>query len=166
MANRAATKTGLLLVFLTLAAYAYAPAGEFLWDDEMIVGMLSNPHIEPLRQVFNIDTLEVRNYFRPLANLSFVVDHVFWGLNPLGFRLSNVLYHALVVLALFGLLKRHFGQKGAFWAAALFAVHPVHAETVTPVFARCGIFEAILLPALWFLTSGFLSWSVFWCVFF
>ena len=143
----------LLLGFLTLAAYAYAPAGEFLWDDEMIVGMLTNPHIDPLKQVFNPATLEVRNYFRPIANLSFVADFHIWGLNPLGFHLSNILYHLCVVLALFWVLGRHFSLTGAFWSAALFAVHPLHAETVTPVFSRCGIFEAILLPGLW-LFSG------------
>ncbi len=76
-------------------------------------------------------------YFHPLTWLSLQLDAQIFGLDPTGFHLVNTLMHALNVLLFLGLCRT---LSGAFWpsvlAAALFAVHPMHVESVVWITER------------------------------
>ena len=76
-------------------------------------------------------------YYRPLLNLSFRLDYLLWGMNPFGFHLTNVVIHTLVVLLLYVVTRVVFQQRlVAIVASLLFAVHPIHVESVAFVSAR------------------------------
>jgi len=96
-------------------------------------------------------------YYRPLAVLSNWVDRQLWGLNPAGFHVTNWLLHLGVTLAFFAFLRAALRRDDVPLAAALlFAVHPVHPESVTfisgrvdPLAALFGVLALLLLTRSW-----------------
>ena len=149
----------LLAAVLTLATYLPSLAGEFVWDDVVLIE--NSPATmggRPLRQFFlepfwEADSLTPhRNlYYRPLVNLSYALDYRIHGLNSAGYRITNFAFHLTNVVLLFCLLRR-MGTTG--FVAALFsatwALLPRLAENVawisgrTDVFAATGVFAALL----------------------
>lgn len=91
-------------------------------------------------------------YFRPILSSLFTINYALFGTSPLGWHLVNVLIHAAVTLLVFVVSKEMTGRKlVAVVAAALFAVHPVHAEAVAWVSGVTDPLMALfLLPAFYF----------------
>lgn len=118
------------LVLLTLAVYFPALRGGFVWDDDNHV--TENPTLTSWRGLRDI-WLGVREnatcQYYPLTFTAFWVQHRFWGLNPLPYHLVNVVLHGLNAV-LFWILLRRWRLPGAWAAAAVFAVHPIHAMSV------------------------------------
>ena len=81
--------------------------------------------------------------WHPLAWLSHALDCELFGLDPRGHHLTNLLLHTANTLLLFLLLRRMTGAlwRGAF-VAALFAVHPMHVESVAWVSERKDVLSA------------------------
>jgi tetratricopeptide (TPR) repeat protein len=71
------------------------------------------------------------NPWHPLTWLSFMLDYKLYGLNPSGYHITNVVLHILNTLLLFLILSRmtHTVWRSAF-VSALFALHPLHVESV------------------------------------
>ena len=66
-----------------------------------------------------------------MMTFGYLLCYKIFGFSPLGFHLTNVAFHAAVVCMLFFLTRRMFGNCIlAFAAAALFALHPIHTESV------------------------------------
>ena len=75
--------------------------------------------------------------YTPLVELSFMLEKHFFGLAPGLFHLTNVLLHGLNALLVFLFLRRLTGKADVAWlAAAFFAVHPLHVESVAWVTER------------------------------
>lgn len=75
---------------------------------------------------------------RPVAALSFMIDALFWGANPVGYHLTNLLLHACAA-TLVGLIARRFAPERvlpAIAATLLFTVHPAHAEPLAWITGR------------------------------
>jgi hypothetical protein len=91
-------------------------------------------------------------YFRPLVALSFVADHALWGLAPWGFHLTNLLLHAATTLVVYAIALRLLASgAAAFSAAALFALHPCHAEAVLWVSGRTDLLAGLASAAAFLL---------------
>ena len=144
--RRFSDSDALLLGFLVLCAFlAYANTlfNAFVYDDNTQV--LNNPYIQSfdhLREIFTttvwsyIGAQGVTNYFRPLMTFGYLLCYQVFGPLAYGFHLANVLLHVGVVGVLFLLTARIFGSRLlAFVAALLFALHPVHSESVAWVAA-------------------------------
>ena len=88
-------------------------------------------------------------FWHPLTWISLMIDHELWGLNPGGYHLTNVLLHLTATLLLFAGLRRLTGAvvQSAF-VAALFAVHPLHVESVAWIAER----KDVLSGCFWMLT--------------
>lgn len=92
------------------------------------------------------------NWF-PIVWISYGVDYAIWGLNPMGYHLTNILLHMLntllVVLLTARLLKEAFGalnDTGFFMAALvgiIFGLHPLHVESVVWVSERKDVLYAL-----------------------
>jgi len=91
-------------------------------------------------------------YFRPIFNSLFTINYALFGTSPFGWHLVNVLIHGAVTLLVFLVSERITGrQLIAVVTAALFAVHPVHAEPVAWVSGVTDPLMALfLLPAFYF----------------
>jgi tetratricopeptide (TPR) repeat protein len=139
---------GLLLV--TFVAYIPALNGEFVWDDNAYVS--ENPLLRDLdglkRIWFSTDTPQ----YYPLVFTTFWVEYHLWGLDTTGYHVVNVLLHALNAL-LIGLVLRALGLRWGWWVALLFALHPVHVESVAWITERKNVLSALfyLLSLLAFL---------------
>jgi hypothetical protein len=91
-------------------------------------------------------------FYRPLSNLSFAVDHAVWGLNPAGYQLTSALLLAGCAWAVWLLATRLLGagaRFGSSLALAVFVLSSLHFE-VLPVPPRrpellCCLFVALAL---------------------
>ncbi len=135
-----------------VAVYSGALRGDFVWDDWFLV--VENPRIQSLGHlaslftedyVFVPETNFAYGYYRPLASLSFVADYHFWGLDPFGFHLTNVLLHATAsLLAVLLAARLGLGAAAASACGLLFAVHPIHTENVAWIAGRTDLLAFVL----------------------
>jgi Flp pilus assembly protein TadD len=86
----------------------------------------------------------ISHNWQPLTVLSHMLDCQLFGLNPGGHHFTNVLLHTAAVILLFLLLNE---MSGALWpsafAAALFAIHPLRAESVAWIAERKDVLSAL-----------------------
>ncbi len=116
-----------LLLIVTAAVYAPAWHGAPVWDDAGHLTRAELQSVDGLRRIWT-DIGATQQYY-PVVHTAFWVQHQLWGDTTLGYHLVNILLHAtsawLVVLILLRL-----GVPGAWLAGLIFAVHPVHVESV------------------------------------
>lgn len=147
-------KSYVLLVVLAITCVVYAPIlqGDFVnWDDP--VHVLNNLAVrslslEGLKEMFQ---QTVNGIYIPLTTLSFAVEYSFAGYNAFIYHLDNLLLHLGIVVFVF-LLSRQLGLSavGAGIAAGIFAIHPLHVESVAWVTERKDVLYAFFyLWALW-----------------
>lgn len=116
-----------LLLLVTLAAYAPAWHGGMVWDDNR---HLTSPELRDLGGLGRIwFELGATQQYYPLAHSAFWLQHRLWGDDTTGYHLVNIALHALSAL-LVGALLRRLAVPGAMLAAVIFALHPVHVESV------------------------------------
>jgi protein O-mannosyl-transferase len=128
------------LVCLTLAAYAPAIGAGYVWDDDS--WLTGNTAVADPHGLHTIWTSVPRMQYYPLLFTSFWLEHSLYGFDPLGYHLVNILLHACNAFLL-GLILSSLGVPGAFWIAALFAVHPVHVESVAWVTERKNVLSGL-----------------------
>ena len=125
-----------LLVLLVLLANLNVLDNRFLnWDDPLLV--TGNPRVQmsslgDLLRVFDpSDALAGKHLeWIPLRDSVYALIFYFFGLDPAPFHLVQLLFHALVVVALFITARPWVGERAAVVGTALFAVHPIHVEAV------------------------------------
>jgi len=117
---------GLGLVAAVVLCFSPALPGDFLWDDDLHITV--NPTIVGPLGLKEIWTTAAANYF-PLVLTNFWVQHALWGLNPFGYHVVTLLFHALAAVLLGRVLVR-LNVRGAWLGAALWALHPVQVESV------------------------------------
>ncbi len=152
----------LLLAFLVaLAALPYLNTlhNLFVYDDTTQI--VNNPYLQNFHHLKEIFTTPVwsflggdypRNYYRPLMSFGYLVCFQLFGPAPLAFHLVNLVLNLLVVLLLFFVTWRMLDDRLlAFVAAGLFAVHPIHSESVAWIAAVTDLELALLyLLTFWF----------------
>ena len=154
-----------LLLFVLVAFATYAPSlnGELIWDDHYLVG--ENPFFRS--PVFSVEVFKrhlfaesFSTYYRPVQNLSYMLDYWLWGNSPLGYHCTNVLIHALAAWLLFLLLKRLLpalwknaagAAVGAPLVSLVWLVHPVHNAAVAYISGRADSLAALFALAAWLL---------------
>ena len=120
---------GWLVALIAAVIVAYSPAleGGFLWDDDAHV---TGPELRSLAGLWRIwtDPGATQQYY-PLLHSAFWLEHRLWGNAVLGYHLVNVVLHATCAWLLLRVLRR-LQVAGGLLAAAIFALHPVHVESV------------------------------------
>ncbi len=145
--------TALLLALVTLLLFARTAGHEFLlYDDNLYV--TENARVQQgltwSGVAWAFTTLHAGNW-HPLTWLSHMLDVRLFGLDPGPHHLVNVVLHAANTVLLYLILLRMTGApwRSAF-VAALFAVHPLHVESVAWVAERKDVLSAFFfLLTLW-----------------
>ncbi len=138
------------LVVLVLAVFAQARQHEFVNLDDGIY-VVRNAALDAglsRERVVEIFTQPFFGNLIPLTLLTYHVDHALWGKQPGGYVLTNVALHALATCLLFAALRRMTGRTGpSAFVAAVFAVHPLHVETVAWISERKGVLAGVFWMA-------------------
>jgi len=122
------------LVMLVFVAYANILGNFFTnWDDEHLI--VKNKGIRSLDLLFLLRNFHIS--YPPLTVLSHSLDHLFWGFNPIGYHLTDIMLYALSVLTFFFICVCLLGDSRAgFLAGAIFLLHPLHVESVAWLSSR------------------------------
>ncbi|HAJ26671.1 MAG TPA: hypothetical protein DCG53_05410 [Syntrophus sp. (in: bacteria)] len=142
----------LCIALLTFAVYGQVKDHAFVdFDDYEYI--TENPHVRSGLSIDNIVwafTSYHSNNWHPITWISHMVDVQLFGLNPAGHHLVNVCFHLLNTILLLLLLRQMTGNlwPSAF-VAALFALHPLHVESVAWAAER----KDVLSTFFWLLTT-------------
>jgi protein O-mannosyl-transferase len=140
-----------IIIYLFLAAISVTVFGQTIrydfvnFDDDLYV--YNAPAIQAGLTIKGIalafTTPHARNW-HPLATISHMLDCQLYGLKAGGHHATNILLHTIAVLLLFRVLRQ---MTGAVWrsvvVAVLFAVHPLHVESVAWVSERKDVLSAV-----------------------
>ncbi|MBN2294755.1 MAG: tetratricopeptide repeat protein [Pirellulales bacterium] len=137
----------LALIALVAIAYCSTLWSGFIWNDIGHVRTEANfMGASGLGQIW-MDIETVPEYY-PLVRSSFWFDHQLWDRLTFGYHISSFLFHALAAVVLWRTLVL-LDVPGAWFAAAIFAVHPINVESVAWISERanvlCGLFYLMTL---------------------
>src|SRR6266404_8038871 len=166
------------IVLIAIAVLVHAPAlqGQRIWDDQYLAH--DNPFIkspilipESFRHYLFLDSLSA--HYRPVQNISYIFDYLFWNTDEFGFHLTNVLLHAGSGILLYFLLRQLFASlflrrvpvavrdrvqrrfpwlsMTAFSVAMIWVVHPVHSAAVDYISGRADSLAFLFASAGWLL---------------
>ena len=134
------------LVVITWLVFGQTVRYDFVnYDDNEYV--YANPAItsglNPHGIIYAFSGMHARNW-HPLTTLSHMLDCQLWGVRAGGHHFTNIVLHTIAVVLLFLVLQQ---MTGAIWqsafVAALFAVHPLHVESVTWISERKDVLSAV-----------------------
>src|ERR1700730_14181627 len=177
----------LLLAVVAVIVHAPALQGERIWDDSYLAHdspFIKSPLLilEAFRHYLFLDSFSV--YYRPVQNISFIVDYFFWNTDAYGFHLTNVLLHAASGVLLYFLLRHLFASLflrrvsivvraralrrlplislAAFFVALTWVVHPVHSAAVDYISGRADSLAFLFASGGWllFLRAKKAAWPI------
>jgi len=92
------------------------------------------------------------NYYRPVQSLLLIINYKIWGINPVGFHITNILFHLLCAIFVYkvGLLLFNGDKLIALIAAAVFAVHPVNNEPLARATSGEGVLGFFMVASLYY----------------
>ncbi len=148
-----------LLIVIAGLPYLNSQWNSFVQDDNRQI--LSNPYLRNfshLREIFATNVWSyvgaqgMTNYYRPLMTLGYLICYQLFGPMAYGFHLANLVLNAAVVCLVFLVTERAFHNRTlGFVAAVIFALHPVHSESVDWIAAVTDLqLTFFYLLAFWF----------------
>jgi len=154
-----------LIVFAATAlAFLPALAGGFIdWDEGSL--LVRNPWyrgLGPANLAWMFSTTRM-GHWMPLNWISFGFDYVIWGMNPLGYHLTNLVLHAAAAAVFYVVARRVLRaalsdrppvdgwlRAGALVAALAFALHPLRVESVAWITERRDVLSGLFyLLTIW-----------------
>src|SRR5437899_8815209 len=149
--SRASSRSQTVLVYLFLAAITWLVFGQtvrhdfvnfddhvYVYDNPLVTGGLT------IHGIVGAFTHPHGRNWHPLTTISHMLDCQLYGLNAGGHHFTNLALHTIAVLLLFRVLRV---TTGTLWpsavVAALFAIHPLHVESVAWVSERKDVLSAV-----------------------
>ncbi|SRR5579875_2381847 len=170
----------LFLFLLSFGIFSLSLRNGFVWDDIEVIEKnyysFKSDHIASVLIPKGQENVIV--YYRPMVLISMIADWSMWGLSPFGFHLSNIIFNSISTVVLYFLalvVLGEFNVEGkeitAFLSALLFAIYPMHVESVSWVAGRtdvlCGVFfflafvfHVLSYRRFWFLVLAAFSFSL------
>jgi len=128
--------------------------GFLSWDDTLYVTENPRVQISHLSQVWRVfdphDAYAGRfvEYF-PLRDALYALVYYAFGLSPEPYHIIQILLHLCVCLLLFACIRDWIGSTAALFATALFAVHPIHVESLAWISGlKDPLFSSFLLLSI------------------
>jgi hypothetical protein len=143
LSKRGLNVLGAFTIFIaTFISYWPALRGDFIWDDDRHVS-----ENQTLRSLDGLRRIWLRwgatPQYYPMTHTSFWVEYRLWGLHTTGYHVTNVVLHAINALLLWRLLVV-LEVRGAWLAAAMFALHPINVESVAWISERKNVLAMCL----------------------
>src|SRR5438876_7135476 len=146
----------LALALVTFAVFSPALSNNFVdWDDQ--INLTGNEEYRGLgtAQLKYFFTTVLLGHYIPLTWMTFGLDYVLWGMNPMGYHLTSLLVHAAGAAALY-LVALRILQKatplagaplrvGAVAGTLFFVLHPLRAESVAWATERRDVLSGLFL---------------------
>ena len=130
-----------LLILMTIVAYLPVTYNRFIPDDDAHV--TKNENLRSLRGLGRLwFKLGATPHYYPVVHTTFWVEYHLWKLRPGGYHWVNILLHATGAVLLWRVLAL-LRVPGAWVAAAVFALHPVHVESVAWISERKNVLSGI-----------------------
>ncbi len=148
---RPVTLLCIVMFFVTLAVYSRTAGHDFINFDDTIYVTDNSPVKDGLKaeSIAWAFTATTASNWHPVTWISHMADVQLFGLNPAGHHLTSVFIHAVSALLLFLLLVRiTFAPWQSLFVATLFALHPLHVESVAWIAER----KDVLSGLFWTLT--------------
>jgi tetratricopeptide (TPR) repeat protein len=150
------------LVALVLLAYIPAIPAGWIWDDDAHI-----THTDAMRSLDGLRRIWLQpegTQYYPIVFSTFWIEYQLWGPFAPPYHLLNILLHGLNACLIWRILL-HLQLRGAWFAAALFALHPVHVESVAWATERKNVLSGLfylsaLLAYLRFETTRLRGWYV------
>lgn len=155
-----------LLIICGLIARFPAIGGQLIWDDDYLVK--DNPFIrspllilESFRHYLFLDSFST--HYRPVQNISYCIDYSIWGGDPIGYHVSNLIWHLAASILVYLLLRRILPKLGrssgspagwstaAFLLALMWDVHPVHSAAIDYISGRADSLAFVFACGGWLL---------------
>jgi protein O-mannosyl-transferase len=135
------------IVVVVVLAYLPAMKGGILWDDN---AHITKPEMRPIAGLYQIwfNPGTTQQYY-PLLYSAFWIEHKLWGDSTVGYHVINLILHIGVTILVY-LNLRKLEIPGSLLAAAIFALHPVHVESVAWISEQKNT-----LSALFYLSAMF-----------
>jgi len=143
---------GILFGLIVITFFSFRPGlkGEFTnWDDDRYVRdnvLIQHGSFSELMQEYYMGN------YHPLTLLSYAAEYKIWGNKPYVYHLNNLILHILNVILVFfiaiRLTRRNLLASAA--AAFLFALHPMHVESVTWISERKDVLYALFFFSAWY----------------
>lgn len=139
-----------LLMILPFILYWNTLHNDFVFDDMPLIW--GSKVVPQLNSIYDIVNLFTEKYgYRPIRTLSYAIDYRFSGNRPVSYHVSNIIYHALTALLAYLVTLSLIPRKTtALITALIFAVHPVHTDSVAYLSGRRDILFTL------FYLAGFL----------
>ena len=145
----------LALGLLVIGSYFPVFFAGFVWDDRIFYQASAVRDWSGLRRIwFSPSEITNEAHYWPLVYTTFWLEHKLWGFAPAGYHAVNVLLHLANTLLLWRLSGR-LAIPGAWLLAAVFAVHPLHVESVAWVMERKDVLSGL------FYLAAFSAWVRF-----
>ena len=181
--------SALFIVLTTCLVYTPALKNDFIWDDSQYISENTMIRSLSIQSLYRMLTTFHSGNWHPLTWISHTIDYTFWGHDPLGHHLTNIILHGLNTLLVF-ILAIRLMLRGevirisspskmslpiptqallvASVAALLFGLHPLHVESVEWVAERkdllCALFFLLTILSYLSYTSSVLKrhrWILF-----
>ncbi len=140
----------LALCLAVIVPYFPASQAGFVWDDRIFLEAEAVRDVSGIWQIwFSPSVIENESHYWPFVYTTFWLEHKLWGFEPLGFHVVNIALHLANTLLVWRLMLR-LAVPGAWLIAAVFAVHPLHVESVAWVMERKDLLSTLFyLVAFW-----------------
>ncbi len=159
----------LALMVVTFITFLPSINNDFVnWDDQDYV--TESPYVAKLNPdgVKTMFTEQIASNYHPLTILSLAINYKFSALNARGYHITNLILHLINTLLVFFFVYYFFNRKveGATVAALLFAIHPMHVESVAWISERKDVlyttfFMAGLITYLQYLKRDHIKYLVY-----
>jgi protein O-mannosyl-transferase len=155
---RSAMPLGILAgvaIISVIAFLIYFPAisgGFVLDDDQLLTESVFVKSSDCLDGLYHFWCTNIPVDFWPATNTTFLLEWRLWDMHSTGYHVTNLILHIAESLLIWLILKKLL-IPGAFWAALIFAVHPVNVEATAWIAQRKDMTAMLffLLSILWYL---------------
>ncbi len=170
---KSALRQWIILIAILIASFLmYLPSisNNFIWDDHTIIEdnpvmRISNPSFF-LGETYwpPIMTNLPPPYYRPMVIFCFWMEFKIFGSSPVMFRIFNLFLFFITTILVFYFAKKLFGSEGiALFSAAIFALNPIHTESVAFVSGMTDVSAAFFIMLAMLTFSSEKWWSKFLC---